>query len=209
LKIQILLYPGFDELDVVGPYEVLKRAQSFGAELEVQLATLERGKKEIVGQHGLSIKTAGEKFDEKNADLILVPGGGWVARSAQGAYAESKEGKIPKALKAFHLGSSSQNSKTIATVCTGAMLLSSDGLLKGRNATTHHSAWNDFRSSGGNLIDARVVDDGDLISSGGVTSGIDLALWLVEKYFGSSIAVKIEDALEYERRGTVWKKERS
>ncbi len=49
------------------------------------------------------------------------------------------------------------------------------------------------------------MDDGDLISSGGVTAGIDLALWLVEKYFGSSISSKIEDNLEYERRGKVWR----
>jgi transcriptional regulator GlxA family with amidase domain len=205
LKIQILLYPGFDELDVIGPFEVLKMAQSYGASLDVELVTLNGTENEIVGQHGLSVKTKiGEKFDLKNSDLILVPGGGWVARSARGAFAESKKGSISKALEVFH--SKSEPHNIIATVCTGAMLLSTSSLLRGRNATTHHNAWNDLKESGANLIEERVVDDGDLISSGGVIAGIDLALWLVEKYFGSSISCKIEDNLEYECRGKVWRK---
>ncbi|HEX8728145.1 MAG TPA: hypothetical protein VF739_05965, partial [Ktedonobacterales bacterium] len=55
------------------------------------------------------------------------------------------------------------------------------------------------------IVAARVVDDGDLISSGGVTSGLDLALWLVERYLGADRAVAIEGQIEYERRGTVWR----
>ncbi|MDH2901636.1 MAG: DJ-1/PfpI family protein [archaeon] len=205
MKIQILLYPGFDELDVIGPFEVLKMAQSYGASLDVELVTLSGTENEIVGQHGLSVKTKiGEKFDQENSDLVLIPGGGWVARSARGAFAESKKGAIAKALEVFH--SKSEPHNIIATVCTGAMLLSTSSLLRGRNATTHHGAWNDLKESGANLIEERVVDDGDLISSGGVTAGIDLALWLVEKYFGSSISFKVEDNLEYERRGKVWRK---
>lgn len=53
---------------------------------------------------------------------------------------------------------------------------------------------------------ARVVDDGDLVTTGGVTSGLDLALWLVQRELGSGIAVRIEEILEYERRGTVWRR---
>ncbi len=102
MKIQILLYPGFDELDVIGPFEVLKMAQSYGASLDVELVTLNGTENEIVGQHGLSVKTKiGEKFDQENSDLILLPGGGWGARSARGAFAESKKGAIPRALEEF------------------------------------------------------------------------------------------------------------
>ncbi|MFI5272121.1 MAG: hypothetical protein ACHQ4H_03700 [Ktedonobacterales bacterium] len=50
-----------------------------------------------------------------------------------------------------------------------------------------------------------MVDDGDLLSSGGVTSGLDLALWLVERFAGPRVATEVERRMEYERRGTVWR----
>jgi transcriptional regulator GlxA family with amidase domain len=85
------------------------------------------------------------------------------------------------------------------------MLAAYAGLATGRNVITHHAALDDLRASGANVIQARVVDDGDLISAGGVTSGLDLALWLVERFAGAEIAAKVERNLEYERRGTVWR----
>lgn len=70
----------------------------------------------------------------------------------------------------------------IASVCTGAMLLAAAGLTSGRRVTTHHDALNDLRASGAQLVDgARVVDDGDLITAAGMTAGLDLALWIVER----------------------------
>ena len=202
MKIQILLYDGFDELDVMGPFEVLKIAQSLGADLETELVTLNATEDEITGQHGLGIRTNGRKFDV-SCDVILVPGGGWVARSLHGAWTEAQKGSIPKALEAFH--NSANKTKAIAAVCTGAMLLASAGLLRERNAITHHDALEALKASGANLVNARVVDDGELITSGGVRSGLDLALWLVERYFGSTILVRIEETLVYQRRGTVWR----
>jgi transcriptional regulator GlxA family with amidase domain len=83
--------------------------------------------------------------------------------------------------------------------------LRSTGLLRGRHATTHHAAIAELRQAGAEVINARVVDDGDIITAGGVTSGLDLAFWLVERYFGPAIAVDIEQRLEYQRRGTVWR----
>ena len=85
------------------------------------------------------------------------------------------------------------------------MLLAAAGILKGRPATTHHGAIKDLEASGANVVDARVVDDGNIVTAGGVTSGLDLGLWLVERFYGSQLAHKIEAQLEYERRGTVWK----
>src|SRR5262249_51353304 len=94
----------------------------------------------------------------------------------------------------------------LAGVCTGAMLLAAAHLVIGRHATTHHLALDELRAAGATVVDARVVDDGDLITSGGVTSGTDLALWLVERFFGPQVALQIESRLEYERRGTVWRR---
>ena len=71
-------------------------------------------------------------------------------------------------------------------------------------AITHHGAIADLQASGAYVIKARVVDDGDILTAGGVTSGVDLALWLIEKYSRSQVAIAVEAEMEYERRGTVW-----
>jgi transcriptional regulator GlxA family with amidase domain len=84
------------------------------------------------------------------------------------------------------------------------MLLAAAGLTKGRPAITHHSAVEDLRATGAIVIKARVVDDGDIVTAGGVTSGLDLALWLVERYFGSPLADGVARAMEHERRGPIW-----
>jgi transcriptional regulator GlxA family with amidase domain len=83
------------------------------------------------------------------------------------------------------------------------MLLAEAGLLRGRPATTHHSTLDQLPAYGAHLIDARVVDDGDLITSAGVTAGLDLALWLVEREAGPQIAEEVATEIERDRIGQV------
>ncbi|WP_428814619.1 DJ-1/PfpI family protein [Streptomyces albus] len=96
---------------------------------------------------------------------------------------------------------------TMGGICTGAMLLSAAKITRGRPCTTHFAAREDLAGEGGKLTYGRVVDDGDLITCGGVTSGLDLALWLVERLYGPAAALRAEMVLEHERRGTVWRAE--
>jgi transcriptional regulator GlxA family with amidase domain len=133
--------------------------------------------------------------------VVIVAGGGWNSRAPQGVRVEVASGIIPAALARLHA-----KGVVVATVCTGAMLAAAAGLTTGRPATTHHGAIADLRASGAEIIEARVVDDGDLISAGGVTSGLDLALWLVERYFGEEIERAVEATMEYERRGPIWRR---
>ncbi|RYG58738.1 DJ-1/PfpI family protein, partial [bacterium] len=93
----------------------------------------------------------------------------------------------------------------VAGVCTGTMVIAASGLLRGRPAITHHLAVEDLREMGADVVQARVVDDGDIVTAGGVTSGLDLALWLVERFCSAAVAHKVEKRMEYERRGTVWR----
>jgi transcriptional regulator GlxA family with amidase domain len=86
------------------------------------------------------------------------------------------------------------------------MLAAAAGLTKGRPAVTHHLALEDLRDAGADVVEARVVDDGDLVTAGGVTSGLDLALWLLERHFGNEVASAVEGRLEHERRGVVWRR---
>lgn len=93
---------------------------------------------------------------------------------------------------------------TVAGVCTGGILFAAAGLLGGRPAVTHRSALEDLAAAGAEVIDdARVVDDGDLITCGGVTAGIDLALALIERRHGVAAAERAAEELEYGRHGTV------
>jgi transcriptional regulator GlxA family with amidase domain len=114
-------------------------------------------------------------------------------------WAEIRRGSLPRALAA-----ATRPGLTVSALCTGVMLLSAAGLTSGRPCTTHHRARADLERQGGVLKNARVVDDGDLVTAGGVTSGLDLALWLVRRELGADAAVGLEEMLEYEARGTVW-----
>jgi transcriptional regulator GlxA family with amidase domain len=195
MKVQIVLYDGFDELDAVGPYEVLRMAGEAGAALEVRLVTREAADR-VTSSHGLALAPQGSL--DGAADLVVVPGGSWAARNPVGAWGEIQRGELPRALAGEHA-----RGAHLAAVCTGTMLLSAAGLTRGRPATTHHLALDALRREGAEVIEARVVDDGDLVTSGGVTSGIDMALWLVERHFGSDAAAAIAGRIEHDRRGRV------
>ncbi|MHB8599642.1 MAG: DJ-1/PfpI family protein [Ktedonobacteraceae bacterium] len=198
MLIQIVLFHGFDELDVVAPFEVLKNATAAGADVQIALVALD-DTQEITAAHGLQVRVAGRLGNGPRPDILIVPGGGWNNHAPQGARVEAQRGELPTAIARLH-----KEGTIIASVCTGGMLVAATGLSVGRPAITHSSAVEELRATGATIVNARVVDDGDLISSGGVTSGLDLALWLVERYFCAELALKIERQLEYERRGIVW-----
>lgn len=198
MNFQILIFDGFDELDAIAPYEVLQNASSAGA--IVELSALD-ATKQIVAAHGLRVMPSAQLDLKQRPDVLIVPGGGWMRGSSKGARAEVERGAIPAALKSLH-----QSGTIVAAVCTGAMLLASSGILRGRPATTHHSAIKDLENFGAEIINERVVDDGDIVTAGGVTSGLDLALWLVERFYGSKVARQIGTQMEYEHRGNVWRR---
>ena len=200
MKIYIVIFDGFDELDAIAPFEILKNAAAIGADLQVELVTADNAE-EVTAGHGLRVRpTASFTLDEK-IDVLIVPGGNWGNHAPQGTWAEVQKGELPRVISHIH-----QSGTLIAGVCTGSMLIAAANLLKGRPAITHHQAIEDLRATGAEIVQARVVDDGDIITAGGVTSGFDLTLWLVERCFDAQTAQKLEMIMEYERRGTVWRR---
>jgi transcriptional regulator GlxA family with amidase domain len=192
MDVVILLFEGFDELDAVAPYEVFETADDFGAGVDTRFVTLSRAET-VEAAHGMRIESDGVLADT-DPDLLVVPGGGWNNRDSPGVWTEYEDGTIPDAIARFHA-----DGTTVASVCTGAMLLSKAGLLDGRPATTHHSALDDLRATDATVQETRFVDDGDVLTAAGITSGFDLALHLVEREFGEGVAADVARELEYER----------
>ena len=190
---EIVLFEGFDELDAIGPYEVFENAARVGAPLETRLVTLDPVEGVTAG-HGLRVGADGVLGDP---DLLVVPGGGWTTDDV-GVRQVVEERRLGEAVASRY-----EDGATVASVCTGAMVLADAGLLEATPAITHHDAIADLEATA-EVIDARVVDAGDLLTAGGVTSGIDLALWIVQREFGEEIADQVAREMEHERRGEVY-----
>ncbi|MGW0433351.1 DJ-1/PfpI family protein [Micromonospora sp. NPDC003197] len=188
----IVLYDGVEDQDFVGPVSVLGIAEN----VEQTFVTVD-GPSTVTASSGIEIVVRAP-WSPRSADVILVPGGGYGAGS--GVSEQISRGVLPKAL-----ADARRPGLLLASVCTGTLLLSAAGITTGRPCTTHHIAKKELRAQGATVVSGRVVDDGDLVTSGGVTSGIDLGLWLTERFFGPEAALLAEMVLEYERRGTVWR----
>jgi putative intracellular protease/amidase len=206
---QIVLFDGFDPLDVIAPYEVLVAAGmvSDGA-LAVELTSAEGARDVPSGIGPLSLR-ATTGLEPRRADLVVVPGA--VGRLPDDG--EPREDSIPAilartldtGLPALLREALDRPGLTVATVCGGSLVLGMAGLIGGRPATTHHLGLDVLDATGAVAVDARVVDDGDLVSGGAVTSGLDVGLYLVERELGPQVAHAVEKLFAYERRGTVWR----
>ena len=186
-RIDIVVFDGFDEMDAVGPYEVFRNAR-----FDAALVTLD-GAATVTASHGMMI--APHRALSDRPDAVLVPGGGWMDGSPQGVRGEIESGALPARLREL-----ARAGVTMMSVCTGAMLLAAAGITDGRPAITHRGAIDDLRASGADVQDeARVVDDGDLITAGGVTSGIDLALHVTERERGREVADLVAKEMEFRR----------
>lgn len=198
MYVSIVVFEGVDELDAIGPYRVFTGAANAGATVTTSLNTI--GPVDwVTASNDLRIGTDGP-LAAVDPDLVVVPGGGWNAHEEAGVRAEATRGDIPRVLSKLH-----STGVTVAGVCTGTMLLERAGLTDDRPATTHAGALADLRDTKADVVDARVVDDGDVLTAGGVTSGIDLALHLTEREYGASIATAVATNLEYEPRGPVYR----
>ncbi|WP_030802173.1 DJ-1/PfpI family protein [Streptomyces sp. NRRL S-337] len=220
MHIQVVLFDGFDPLDAIAPFEVLHAggSASDGA-VTVEMVSAEGPREVISGAGGLTLR-ATSAVDLKRADLLLVPGAagrvgepGEVPEEEVGAGEWKQQEFIPvllgrtltTELPALLKQAMDDPDITVATVCGGSLVLAMAGLLEGRHATTHHMGLDMLDATGAHPVRARVVDDGDLITGAGVTSGLDLGLYLLEREVGPRVAHAVEELFSHERRGTVWR----
>lgn len=214
-RVQIALFDGVDPLDAIGPFEVLHAAGMLsGGAVEVELAHVDTPGRI---QTGVTMTLeATTTIDLARADVLLLPGAagrtGDNRTDDPGDDGEVDPDSIParlgravaSPLTDVIASALDDDDKIVACVCGGSLIPAMAGLIEGRNAVTHHLGMDLLDATGVHAIPARIVDDGDLISGGGVTSGIDVALYLVERFVGPRIARAVEDLFEFERRGTVW-----
>jgi transcriptional regulator GlxA family with amidase domain len=193
---EILLFDGFDELDALGPWEVLAGVAAVRDDVTARLVTLE-GAREVRADHGAVVHA--QRALGARPDVLIVPGGGWFGRGEEGAWAEARRGAVPAAIAERHAAGT-----IAASVCTGALLLAHAGVLRGHRATTNRGAYDDLRGFDGvDVVEARVVDDGDVVTAGGPVCGIDLALALVQRFGGAALAEAAATEIHYDRPAAI------
>ncbi|MFD4587262.1 DJ-1/PfpI family protein [Streptomyces sp. NPDC058434] len=217
---QIVLFDGFDPLDVIAPYEVLYAGgTASGGAVSVELVSAE-GPREVVSGTGGLVLRATAALDPARTGLVVVPGAsgrlgapGEVPDHDAGAGEWQQDEFVPvllgrtltTELPVLLRAAMADPEVTVGAVCGGSLVLAMAGLLEGRHATTHHLGLDMLEATGVHAVNARLVDDGDLVTGAGVTSGLDLGLYLLEREVGPRIARAVEELFAHERRGTVWR----
>jgi cyclohexyl-isocyanide hydratase len=179
-RIGLLLFPEITQLDMTGPYEVFTKLP--GAEVHLLWKTLAP----VRANGGMQIVPTTTFAACPQLDVVCVPGGG-----GMNALLGDEE------TLAF-LKRQAAAARYVTSVCTGALVLGAAGLLKGRRAATHWMSRDMLKAFGATPVAERVVIDGNVITGGGVTAGIDFALKLAAEAFGEDVAKSIQLGIEYD-----------
>jgi len=180
LEIGLLVFPDMTQLDMTGPYEVFLKFP--GA--RVRLIWKTAGPVTVAG--GMAIVADTDFAGCPPLDVLCVPGGA-------GVNPLLGDGETLDFIRAQAGGL-----RYLTSVCTGSLVLGAAGLLRGRRATTHWMSHEMLAAFGAVPVAERVVRDGTLLTGGGVTAGIDMALTLAAEMFGEETARRIQLAIEYD-----------
>lgn len=180
MKLGFILYPQVTQLDFTGPLQFLGRLPGAAC----YIIAKDTGPLKTDG--ALSVVPTHSFDDAPQMDLICVPGGFGVKAA------------IEDADTVKFVAEQGTGARYITSVCTGALLLGAAGLLKGRRATTHWAYTDLLKLFGAEYEAARVVQDGNVFTGGGVTAGIDFALTLIAALKGDGLAKGLQLALEYD-----------
>jgi cyclohexyl-isocyanide hydratase len=179
-RIGLLLFPDITQLDMTGPYEVFTKLP--GAEVHLVWKSLDA----VTANGGMQITPTTTFASCPQLDLVCVPGG-----PGMNPLLNDEE-------TLTFLRKQAAGTRYVTSVCTGALVLGAAGLLKGKRAATHWMSRDMLKAFGATPVAQRVVVDGNVITGGGVTAGIDFALTVAAEAFGEDLAKAIQLGIEYD-----------
>ncbi len=182
-RIAFFVFPRLTLIDLVGGYDALRRVARMGVDRTVTHRIIGT-EPELTDDSGFVVRPDGVYEDLDPYDLLYVPGG-------HGARELLEDARCVEYLRGWG------TEKPIASVCTGALLLGAAGHLEGLRATTHASALEDLAPYCAEVVRERIVDEGRVVTAGGVTSALDLGVHLVAKHWGPEAALTIARQMEY------------
>lgn len=189
-RVAVVMFDDVEVLDFAGPFEVfgVTRTQAGEAAFEVFTVALTGG--EIVARNGLRVTPNADPSNLGRVDILVVPGG----------IGTRREMNNPAMLD--FVRRTSADAEVTLSVCTGSLILAAAGVLEGLGATTHYVAMDELRAFDGFdvLDDVRFVDNGRIVTSTGVSAGIDAALHLVARLTDPAVAAATAHYMQYDWR---------
>lgn len=191
--IGIFIFNDVEELDFVGPYEVFTMINTIlqyeKKEDAVKVILISEDGKDITGKKGMRVGAHAAMTDIDKLDIICIPGG-------QGSRAQIKNKAVIEWVHAV-----APTCEWVTSVCTGSFILAKAGLTKGKKISTFWGAFDEFYANGleGELLPhVRYVRDGNVVTSAGVSAGIDMSLWLTGQMFTPTFARAVQRGMQYD-----------
>lgn len=193
IKVGILIYDAVEVLDFTGPYEVFSVTRTleepeYDAPCPFEILLVSEHHRKVKTMGGMRVVPDHDFIDFPDVDILIIPGG-------LGERREHSNAIIHHFLKA-----QSKKVKTLASVCTGAFFLAYSGLLNGKRATTHILSLDRLEQSFPEIEvirDKRYIEDGNIVTSAGISAGIDMSFYIVAKYLGEDVARLTAREMEY------------
>ncbi|WP_263831781.1 DJ-1/PfpI family protein [Sulfurospirillum oryzae] len=184
VTIGIVIFPDVEELDFVAPFEVLSYINKVQAN-STKVLLIAPSLEPVHAFNGLRILPDVTLESCPTLDILLFPGG-------KGRMTWMKEASMQNFIQKH-----SKEVTYLTSVCTGAFFLAEAGVLKGKEATTYHTAFDELAAYGINVVSSKVVQGGKIITAGGVSSGLELGFYLLRELFGLKCAQEVAEKIEY------------
>ena len=189
----IFIFNDAEELDFVGPFEVFTMINEVleyqGKPDAVEVILISEDGKDVTGKKGMRVGAHAAMGDIDKLDVICIPGG-------QGARDQIKNEAVISWVQNI-----APSCEWITSVCTGSFILAKAGLTKGKRLSTYWAAFDEFKKLGlpGELVPhVRYVRDGNVVTSAGVSAGIDMALWLTGQMLSPTLARQVQRGMQYD-----------
>ncbi|MCP3876306.1 MAG: DJ-1/PfpI family protein [Desulfobacteraceae bacterium] len=187
-NLAILLFDDVEVLDFAGPFEIFSVTNELNNYSLLNIYTVSKNKEPIIARNGLSVNPDFALSEAPLADFLIIPGG-------YGARAVLNQPDVIDWIK-----TNAKFAEKVMSICTGSFLLGKAGLLGGLKATTHYQVFDTLAELAPDteiVKNKRFIDNGKILTSAGVTAGIEMSFHVVEILYGKIVAAKTAEYIEY------------